>query len=283
MLRKVTAGGREAVAIASALLQRARLIDEEAGLWEAADVQWWWRTPRRSDDVEQAFWLDADGPVATVLLTCFGEVWQCDPIVASAELVSRRLVQAELRRRLDELAAEKVVVPVDDSDEATAAVVTAAGLVPAERDRTGWMTIAERPPARPLPDGFAFVDRAGARGKPHPFQARNGERVEERLRQCSLYDPTLDLAVETPDGRVAAYSLYWFDPVTSVGLLEPMRVEEEFQRRGLALAMFAEGAGRLATLGARRIKVGFSTEPAAALYAKCGFHTTSTATWYGSG
>lgn len=282
MLRKLTASGREAMVLASELLQRARLIDPVAGLWEAADVQWWWRTPRRSDDVEQTFWLDTVGSVAAVLLTCVGEVWQCDPIVASRELVSLQVVQDELQRRLEERGAD-LVVPVDDGDDEMATFVTAAGLVPNDRDATGWMGIAERPPARALPDGFSVVDRTAAAGKPHPLRARNGDGVEERLRECSLYDPALDLAVETTDGRVAAYSLYWFDPVTSVGLLEPMRVEEEFQRIGLAQAMFAVGAGRLAALGAGRIKVSYSSEPAAALYAKCGFHPASTATWYGLG
>ena len=63
---------------------------------------------------------------------------------------------------------------------------------------------------------------------------RSSEEVETRLRQCSLYDPALDLAVETADGEVAGYALFWFDPVTKVGLVEPMRVEDAYQRRGLA-------------------------------------------------
>jgi hypothetical protein len=50
--------------LATQLLQRARCADPRAGLWEAADVQWWWRTPRRSDDVEKLFWIDDEGPVA---------------------------------------------------------------------------------------------------------------------------------------------------------------------------------------------------------------------------
>src|SRR5581483_8969636 len=49
--------------------------------------------------------------------------------------------------------------------------------------------------------------------------------------QCPLYDPELDLAVETADARVAGYSLYWFDPVTKTGLVEPVRVEDDYQRR----------------------------------------------------
>ena len=105
--------------------------------------------------------------------------------------------------------------------------------------------------------------------------ARNGELVEARLRQCSLYDPTLDLAVEDADGRVAGYALFWFDHTTLVGLLEPMRVEDEYQRRGLARMLLTNGLDRLARKGARRLKVGFETDAARNLYLGAGFVQTS--------
>jgi predicted N-acetyltransferase YhbS len=111
--------------------------------------------------------------------------------------------------------------------------------------------------------------------RPHPMIARNGELVEPRLRQCSLYDPTLDLAVEDADGRVAGYALFWFDHTTLVGLLEPMRVEDEYQRRGLARMLLTNGLDRLARKGARRLKVGFETDAARNLYLGAGFVQTS--------
>ncbi len=101
--------------------------------------------------------------------------------------------------------------------------------------------------------------------------ARNGELVEERLRQCSLYDPTLDLAVEDADGRIAGYALSWFDHATFVGLLEPMRVADEYQRRGLARMLLTNGLDRLAREGVLRLKVGFDTDAARNLYLGAGF------------
>jgi ribosomal protein S18 acetylase RimI-like enzyme len=109
---------------------------------------------------------------------------------------------------------------------------------------------------------------------------RNGDSVAQRLDQCPLYDPALDLAVETADGRVAGYSLYWFDPTTKVGLVEPVSVEDEFQRQGLARAMLSAGIDRLVTRGAQRVKISYETDAAAALYQGVGFRQTSTATWY---
>ena len=122
---------------------------------------------------------------------------------------------------------------------------------------------------------FVLVDRTQAAG-PHPMRHRNGEEVEARLRQCSLYDPELDLAVETADGEVAGYALFWFDPVTKVGLVEPMRVEDAYQRRGLARAMLTAGLDRLARRGARRLKVGYVTDAARDLYVGAGFRVTAT-------
>lgn len=106
--------------------------------------------------------------------------------------------------------------------------------------------------------------------------ARNGEMVEARLRQCSLYDPALDLAVEGAEGSIAGYALFWFDPMTLVGLLEPMRVEDEYQRLGLARVLLTNGLDRLARKGARRLKVGFETDAARNLYLGAGFVQTST-------
>ena len=108
------------------------------------------------------------------------------------------------------------------------------------------------------------------------MRRRNGEEVEARLRQCSLYDPALDLAVETAAGEVAGYALFWFDPVTKVGLVEPMRVEDAYQRRGLARALLTTGLDRLAERGARRLKVGYATDVARRLYVGAGFDVIST-------
>jgi ribosomal protein S18 acetylase RimI-like enzyme len=79
---------------------------------------------------------------------------------------------------------------------------------------------------------------------------------------------------------VAGYALFWFDPITKVGLVEPMRVEDGYQRRGLGHAMLSAGIDRLAARGARRLKVGYSTDAARALYTGAGFRVTSTSRMY---
>lgn len=59
-----------------------------------------------------------------------------------------------------------------------------------------------------------------------------------------------------------------------------MRVLEGFQRRGLATAMLGEGIARLARRGAERVKIGFESEAAAAVYQGFGFLPVHTSTTY---
>ena len=280
-IAEVRAKGLEYLALATGLLQRARLADADAGVWEAADLQWWWRTPRASDTIDQVFWIDDEGPVAGVVLTDWSRAWGCDLIVVpGATAVPLSTIWGRAVEEIEALGLERVEVMVDDSDAGLIGVLAGTGLVADEQSGTTWMDAENRAVASPLPEGFVLMDRAVQSSTPHPMRRRNGEAVEARLRQCSLYDPALDLAVSAADGQVAAYALFWFDPVTEVGMVEPMRVEDEYQRRGLARVMLAAGLDRLAARGAQRLKVGYSTDAARALYIGAGFRVTSTNTAY---
>lgn len=281
-LREVSAAGFEAVLLATELLQRARRADPGAGVWEAADVQWRWRSPRLSDDTGQLFWFDGAGPAAGVLLSSWaGGNWQCDPVIVPGAASPEAGFIWE--RALEHAAKHSVNgfdVPVAADDAAFRELARQSGLIAGHQDSTAWLDAADRPAVMTLPEGFVLTDRTQRAAAPHPMQDRNGHGVAQRLEQCPLYDPALDLAVEAGDGRVAAYSLYWFDPTTGVGLVEPVRTEDAFQRRGLARAMLCTGIERLAARGARRIKISFKSDAASALYQGLGFQPTSTTTWY---
>ena len=282
-VREIRASGLEYLALATQLLQRIRVEDPHAGIWEAADLQWWWRTPRRSDAVDQHFWIDDEGPVAGVVLTDWPRAWGCDPIVlpsVSGDLLPT--VWARAVETVDSLGLDEVEVLARDDDVELLDLLARAGFVADDDNRSGTtgMDATDRPEPADLPEGFVLVDRARGKAKPHPMRHRNGDAVEARLRQCSLYDPALDLAVEAAGGEVAGYALFWFDPVTEVGLVEPMRVEDAYQRRGLARSLLTAGLERLAQRGARRFKVGYASDAARRLYTGAGFRMTSTETSY---
>ena len=281
-VRELHASGLESLALTTELLHRVRLTDPTAGVWEAADLQWWWRTPRSSDTLEQSFWADDAGPVAAVLFTDWGMTWGCDPIVMPglAPVTMSSVWQRGLKA-VDDLGLDEVEILVRDDDSELRALVAASGyLSRTEQSGISWMDLEHRPVPASIPDGFRLVDRATRTDRPHPMHRRSGESVDDRLRQCSLYDPWLDLAVESTDGEVAGYALFWFDPVTKVGLLEPMRVEEAYQRRGLARALIGVGLERLAERGAARAKVGFGSEAVLKLYTGSGFRRASMTTPY---
>lgn len=137
-----------------------------------------------------------------------------------------------------------------------------------------WQRPTAPPPSRPLPAGMRFDDeRSRPADRPHHLTKRNGERVAERLRECSLYRPELDLCVRTESGEVAAYCLCWLDPTNGVGLFEPVRTEDAYQRRGIGRALLTEGIRRMMAPGASLIKVARARENEAArrLYASVGF------------
>jgi predicted N-acetyltransferase YhbS len=259
--------GLEWLNATTAVLQRARRADPLRGMWEAADVQWWWRLPRVTDELALPVWFDDDGPVAAAGLTAWPKYWQVDVFtvpsaVDEAEVWGAALLEAtECPLELLVLGGEERLI-----DLALGSGFTMTD----ELSGTTWMDAGQRAPIANV-DGFTLVDRVTRADRAHPMIPRNGAVVETRLQQCSLYDPTLDLAIEDADGTPAGYALFWFDPTTSVGLLEPMRVEDEYQRRGLARMLLTNGLDRLARKGARRLKVGFETDAARDLYCGAGF------------
>ena len=259
---------------ATTVLQRTRLADPSAGIWEASDVQWWWRRPRATDDLDLPVWSDDDGPIGVALLTDWGDVVQADALVVPGAGLALATVWDAL---LDAAGAMPLEVLARDDDAELLALLGAAGFEATdESSACTWLAPEARPPVAAVPDGYLLVDRTQRPGTVHPMAARNGEQVEARLQMTTLYDPTLDLSVETVDGEPAGYALFWLDPVTGVGQLEPMRVFDDHQRRGLARALLTEGLDRLATRGARRLVVGFDGPAGEALYLGAGFSVTAT-------
>jgi GNAT superfamily N-acetyltransferase len=144
------------------------------------------------------------------------------------------------------------------------------------------MDAAERPPVPPRLRGFELVDRSHVSDRPHHLAPRNGGAVAARLAECSLYQPKLDLAIYSPDGEAVTYGVFWADPVTGVGLVEPMRTEDAYQGHGLARHLIAVGLDRLARAGCSRMKVSYDplNVPAKHLYLGAGFHPVSTTRSY---
>jgi len=275
-LREERRAGARYLNAATALLQRVRRAHPTKGSFEAADLQWWWRVPRATDEIDQLFWFDDLGrPEAAVILTDWGDGVALDPMLMPDATADR--VAQVVDRGLAHAAAsgfEAVELEVDRADAAMRTVLFDRGFTIAGDGLVEtWIAADARPEISPLPGNYRLSDRRHALERPHHLIERSGPEVEARLRQTSLYRPDLDLLVLDDRDHVAAYGLFWFDPETATGLVEPMRTEDAHQRRGLARHVLTAGVGRLVTAGATRIKICFRPGNAAAkpLYLGVGF------------
>ena len=268
--------GVHSLEAATALLRRVRSVHPTKGLYEAADLQWWWRTPRSTDDLGQLFWFDQLGrPEAAVIATDWGDRIALGPIVMPdatpdwvAHVIERGLAHAS------ESGFDAVELEVDRADDVMREVLVGHGFAIKEDGLAEtWLAAEARPEISPLHDDYLLSSRLDTTLRPHHMIQRSGPDVETRLHQTSLYRPDLDLLILDSRDSVAAHALFWYDPETVTGLVEPMRTEDEHQRRGLARHLLTTGIDLLAEAGAARIKICFRPDNPAArgLYLSVGF------------
>ncbi len=271
-----TRSGLEYLDAATTLLQRVRAAHPTKGLYEAADLCWWWRMPRPTDDLRQLFWFDDAGrPEAAVIATDWGDRIALDPIVlpdATPEWVAH-VVQRGIAHAAD-LGFDEVELEVDRIDDPMIAALAGHGFSMNEDGMVEtWLAVDQRPVISALHDSYRLARRLDTTDGLHHMAERSGATVESRLRQTPLYRPDLDFVVLDSTGQAAGYGLFWFDPETKTGLVEPMRTHDEHQQRGLARHILTAGLDALATTGAERIKIVYEPDNPASghLYLSVGF------------
>jgi mycothiol synthase len=137
-------------------------------------------------------------------------------------------------------------------------------------------------PVSALPDGFSIRAVLGEQ-EAEAVQAvhsgsfgrawQSGEYL--KVMRSPAFHIDHELVVVAPDGRFAAYLIYWLDPVSKSGLFEPVGCHPDFQRRGLTRALMYEGMRRMVEQGMTTAVVlheAPSENPAStALYRSVGF------------
>ena len=119
--------GVDYLALVTDLLQTARRRAPHAGLWEAADLQWWWRKDQHQDAGAATFWLNEGQPVAAVITTDWGarfglDILRIDP--GSNELLD--VVWPRVTERVGELADSTIEMLIDEADSTLAAAADRA-------------------------------------------------------------------------------------------------------------------------------------------------------------
>jgi ribosomal protein S18 acetylase RimI-like enzyme len=272
--------GAAALDSLTALLRRSRLVDPTWGAWEAADVHWWWRLDQRADPDDCVMWSDDDGPTAAVVATRFREELLADVVRLPRTPVGPAITDAAAALAERHRGAAWAC---PDGDDELAEGLRTIGVAPTDEAMTAMWMPADAVSGATLPHGYRVERRCDQPpGEKHHLARRNGAHIAVRLAESSIYRDDLDLLVRAPDGSLAGYALFWADAVTGVGLVEPVRVEDEHAGHGIARAVVGAGVRALADAGCRRAKVSSMVDNPAATraYRAVGFVPTATIrTW----
>ena len=254
-------------------VSRMRARDDAGVSLHPGGLQWWLRRLGRAGfDVAVQTGAN-DGVVGYALRDGAEVIVQTDGVQPDA-----LLEWVESRARATE--ARELFVTVAEEDDHLGRAVAARGYEPS--DRLGYELVRDLaiPPKAPaLPAGFemrslgpeitdAYVElHRAAWAKP------TGPSTYDRRQHdvvTAMPDFRYDMVpiVASPDGRLVAYCMSWWDPRSAAVEIEPLGTHPEFRRMGLATAIVHEVARRSSALGARYVLVwGTSGNPEAkALY-----------------
>jgi ribosomal protein S18 acetylase RimI-like enzyme len=255
------------------------------------DVNWWLFYPDQSAEFAQRIylWEDRDDVLGWCLLTpaeCALDVFvhprlrgtaQAEQMFLWAEERLAAMVKAEGKDRLE-------VFWVFETDDWRAPFVESRGYTKKNADPHFMRSLADPIPSPTLPEGYGVRSSAGeqeaearARASYGAFQSKweLDKYIQRRLSfmRSPVYEDERDMVVTAPDGRIAAFCIYWLDPVNKVGLFEPVGTHPDFQRQGLGKAVLLESLRRMKARGMETAIVSTNEGNAAAekLYESVGF------------
>ncbi len=255
----------------------------------------------RGRDLEKHFYLceDANQQILALVVLYPARFHGYDvlihPHTRTRELESALLIWAEqaLWSLLQEIGSGAIWINSDgmDCDIVRCQILREHGYTSAEAHSFCYaMRSLHEPIAEPvLPEGFTIravigEQEADAVGHLHSSAFSSHWPTGEYLKVMRTPGFSLDheLVVVAPDGHLAAFLVYWIDPVSKSGLFEPVGCHQDFRRSGLTRALMYEGMRHMLMQGMTTAIV--THEPAeknpaaAALYRSVGFKVKLTIT-----
>ncbi len=106
-----------------------------------------------------------------------------------------------------------------------------------------------------------------------PSTGFSQERYQSVRAITSVFKPSLNLVAEAANGDFAACAIFWMDPVSKVGSIEPFGSHPAFRGKGVSQDLIHAGLRAMKEEGMHSCRVytaGFNT-PAQHLYQSCGF------------
>ena len=265
----------------------AERVFPQTGYRSVGDLAWnYLLSYDRPADNPTALWRDDDQVVAWGWVQRPAELMlQVDPRYPT--LAGEVLAWAE------PLAVVPPALQVADTEIAVTEALTGRGYQPQEGPCFSCLglTLADAPAEPALPAGYRIrqVAADGAGWVAVHRSAFDGSRFDgARRRQLASVPPyraELDLAVEAPDGTLAAYCLGWYDERNKTGQFEPVGAGPAHRRMGLATAVSLAVLRALRAAGAVRAVVnarGDAAYPAPKrLYESLGFSEYTRTRAYG--
>lgn len=144
----------------------------------------------------------------------------------------------------------------------------------------GICDLSRIPPNIAIPEGYAIRQthkgdlsvRAELFGLATGGIGTTAERYG-RMMNAPSYKDALDLVVVTEADEIVAYCTFWNDPISKIGILEPVACIEAHRRKGLSKSLLLYGMYMLKERGTKYMYVGTGGTNAAsqALYNSVGF------------
>jgi GNAT superfamily N-acetyltransferase len=265
------------------VLCEGRLVSPRSGYWHPGELDWWFGYIGGFASTTRV-WVAEPGLAGWVV---------ADPRNRVADMAVRPDLrggdaEAELLAGAEELlGAGKVAVFAWANDPARADLLARAGYTHEEPQfQTFLCTLAAPVEVPELPAGFRILpaltdDWVAERAECHHRAFDPSRMTAERygkFRAASGYDPELDVAVVSDDGRVVAYTMAWADTASSTAQFEPVGTRPHFWRRGLGRVANREALRRLQERGVRLTTVNTYAGHAGniAFYESCGFERVTT-------
>jgi GNAT superfamily N-acetyltransferase len=270
--------------------------------WHPGDIIWALQT--RADQPQPCrFWTAPDGVEALAWFESEGEVW-IETLPASEHLIRPVVVWVEdaWRRRLaseSKPSDTPIQIRAQLADTRRIATLEALGYHragPASVDfrlsLDGALPLPERPPGYTVRDSVgidpalrAAAHRAAWNHLDHLGIAANSQFSTEAylsLTTLPVYDPTLDMLAEAPDGSLAANCICWADEASGVAVFEPVGVALAHRGRRLASVIMCEALHRLRARGHREARVATAhfNHAAIAAYRAAGFEPADRSFWW---
>ena len=265
-------------------------LDDHFTHYHPGDIVHWMSSEHKGGGLDEHFWLyeEKDELIAFAELPR-GE-WAQYTLITDSKLCESSLeltllaeCQSIMQQRIKQNPPDKRVLSthVAASDQQRLEHLTNLGyhLKPSKRVVT-LQSLNLPIPTPVLPDGFhirsvASEDEADLVAEVHNrlFSPKWTGAEYLKVMRTPGFDIERELVVVAPDGRFAAFLIYWLDPMSRTGLFEPVGCHKEFQRRGLAKALMYEAMTRMMDAGMTRAIVEHYSDnkSAAKLYSSVGF------------